>query len=120
MFTRRQLLESGAIGGAGLLVGRAPLAAAAAPARQDVPVTIEWRNHLERAFLPNDPTLMGAVMPGEAVPMVPHLHGGENLPQHDGTPLQWFTKDLARRGPYFIDNVALYTNEQRAAMIWYH
>ena len=33
-------------------------------------VTVEWRNELETAFLPNDPTLMGAVMPGEPVPIV--------------------------------------------------
>jgi hypothetical protein len=54
----------------------------------DTSVTIEWRNELETAFLPNDPTLMRAVMPGQPVPIVPHLHGGESLPQFDGTPLQ--------------------------------
>jgi hypothetical protein len=40
-------------------------------------VTVTWRNELDRAFLPNDPTIMGAVMPGELVPIVTHLHGGE-------------------------------------------
>jgi spore coat protein A, manganese oxidase len=82
-------------------------------------VTIEWRNELERAFLPNDPTLMGAVMPGDPVPIVTHLHGGENHPQFDGTPLQWFTKGGAR-GPHYITNTFTYYNEQRASMIWYH
>ena len=82
-------------------------------------VTIEWRNELDRAFLPNDPTLMGAVMPGDPVPIVTHLHGGENHPQFDGTPLQWFTK-CGATGPHYITNTFTYYNEQRASMIWYH
>ena len=85
----------------------------------DTSVTVEWRNELETAFLPNDPTLMGAVMPGEPVPIVTHLHGGENHPQFDGTPLQWFTKDGAE-GPHYITNTFTYYNEQRASMVWYH
>jgi spore coat protein A len=82
-------------------------------------VTVEWRNELERAFLPNDPTLTGAVMPGEPVPIVTHLHGGENHPQFDGTPLQWFTKG-GDKGPHYITNRFTYYNEQRASMVWYH
>jgi FtsP/CotA-like multicopper oxidase with cupredoxin domain len=82
-------------------------------------ITIAWRNELDRAFLPNDSTLMGAVMPGEAVPIVPHLHGGENHPQFDGTPLQWFTKSGAT-GPHFITSTYTYYNEQRPSMVWYH
>ena len=82
-------------------------------------VTIEWRNELDRAFLPNDPTLMGAVMPGEPAPIVTHLHGGETHPQFDGTPLQWFTREGAT-GPHFITNTYTYYNEQRASMVWYH
>jgi FtsP/CotA-like multicopper oxidase with cupredoxin domain len=196
MLTRRQLLSRGAVGGAGLLVLRAPLATAApvvvgvtpklrkwveplpvppvldgrgggksftiaaresttwrfhpslpptttwgywsdnpaaglpylgptivATRRPDdtveSSVTVEWRNELETAFLPNDPTLMGAVMPGEPVPIVTHLHGGENHPQFDGTPLQWFTKD-GEKGPHYITNRFTYYNEQRASMVWYH
>jgi spore coat protein A, manganese oxidase len=82
-------------------------------------VTIEWRNELDNAFLPNDPTIMGAVMPGEPAPIVPHLHGGENHPQFDGTPLQWFTKS-GETGPHYITNTFTYYNEQRASMVWYH
>jgi spore coat protein A len=196
MLTRRQLLERGAIGGAGLVVGRpsiamgAPAAVGATPrlrrwvealplppvldgrgggksfeiaAREsttwkfhpDLPatrtwgywsdspqaglpylgptieatkrpndnvetsVTIEWRNELGNAFLPNDPTIMGAVMPGQPAPIVTHLHGGENHPQFDGTPLQWFTR-LGQRGPHYITNTFTYYNEQRASMVWYH
>jgi spore coat protein A, manganese oxidase len=85
----------------------------------DTSVTIEWRNELDRAFLPNDPTIMGAVMPGDPVPIVTHLHGGESHPQFDGTPLQWFTKDGAK-GPHYITNTFTYYNEQRASMVWYH
>ena len=82
-------------------------------------VTIEWRNDLDNAFLPNDPTIFGAVLPGEPVPIVTHVHGGENHPQFDGTPLQWFTKGGAK-GPHYITNTFTYYNEQRASMVWYH
>jgi spore coat protein A, manganese oxidase len=196
MLTRRQLLSRGAIGGAGLLVYRAPFATAAPvavaatprlrkwveplpvppvldgmgggksftiaarestswkfhpdlPATRtwgywsdspeaglpylgptivatrrpndtvDTSVTVEWRNEIETAFLPNDPSLMGAVMPGDPAPIVTHLHGGENHPQFDGTPLQWFTKGGAN-GPHYVTNRFTYYNEQRASMIWYH
>ena len=100
--------------------GGAPYLGPTIQARQGVPLQIQWRNELDKAFLPNDPTIMGAVMPGEAVPMVAHLHGGENLPQCDGTPLQWFTKDEHETGPHFVTSDCLYTNEQRATMVWYH
>jgi spore coat protein A, manganese oxidase len=197
MLTRRQLLQRGAIGGAGLVVGSragfavaAPVVAGATPrlrrwvdplpvppvldgrgggktftiaAREssewkfhpDLPatttwgywsdnpqaglpylgptieatrrpndtvetsVTIQWRNELDKAFLPNDPTIMGAVMPGEPAPIVTHLHGGENHPQFDGTPLQWFTAG-GETGPHYITDTYTYYNEQRASMVWYH
>lgn len=82
-------------------------------------VTVEWRNELGNAFLPNDPTIMGAVLPGEPAAMVTHLHGGENLPQFDGTPLQWFTRG-GKTGPHYITSTSTYYNEQRASMVWYH
>jgi spore coat protein A len=197
MLTRRQLLQRGAIGGAGLVVGSragfavaAPVVAGATPrlrrwvdpmpvppvldgrgggktftiaAREssewkfhpDLPatktwgywsdnpqaglpylgptieatrrpndtvetsVTIRWRNELDKAFLHNDPTIMGAVMPGEPAPIVTHLHGGENHPQFDGTPLQWFTA-AGDTGPHYITDTYTYYNEQRASMVWYH
>jgi spore coat protein A, manganese oxidase len=196
MLTRRQLLERGAISGAGLVVGRASFATAAPAAvggtprlrkwREALPVppvldgrgggksfriaaresttwkfhpdlpatrtwgywsdspqaglpylgptieatrrpndtaetsvTVEWGNDLDNAFLPNDPTIFGAVMPGGPAPIVTHLHGGENHPQFDGTPLQWFTKGGAK-GPHYITNTFTYYNEQRASMVWYH
>src|SRR5512133_4336574 len=82
-------------------------------------VTIDWRNELDNAFLPNDPTIVGAVMPGQPAPIVTHLHGGENHPQFDGTPLQSFTKG-GEKGPHYITNTFTYYNEQRASMVWYH
>jgi spore coat protein A len=82
-------------------------------------VTVEWRNELGNAFLPNDPTLTGAVMPGQSARIVTHLHGGENHPQFDGTPLQWFTAAGAT-GPHYITDTFTYYNEQRASMVWYH
>jgi hypothetical protein len=82
-------------------------------------VTIQWRNELDKAFLPNDPTIMGAVMPGEPAPIVTHLHGGENHPQFDGAPLQWFTAG-GETGPHYITDTYTYYNEQRASMVWYH
>jgi spore coat protein A len=82
-------------------------------------VTVEWRNELDTAFLPDDPTLTGAVMPGQPAPIVTHLHGGENHPQFDGTPLQWFTKD-GKKGAHYLTNRFTYYNEQRASMVWYH
>ena len=85
----------------------------------DTSVTVEWRNELDDAFLPNDPTIFGAVMPGDPARIVTHLHGGENHPQFDGTPLQWFTKGGAK-GPHYITNRFTYYNEQRASMVWYH
>jgi spore coat protein A len=82
-------------------------------------LTVTWLNELDEAFLPNDPTLPGAVMPGEPAPIVTHLHGGENHPQFDGTPLQWFTRG-GDKGPHYITNTFTYYNEQLAGMVWYH
>ena len=79
-----------------------PTIVATQPARttpSDTSVTIEWRNELDDAFLPNDPTIIGRGHAGRAgAGSSPHLHGGENHPQFDGTPLQWFTKGR-REGP---------------------
>ena len=58
-------------------------------------------------------------MPGDPARIVTHLHGGENHPQFDGTPLQWFTRDGAS-GPHYITDTFTYYNEQRASMVWYH
>ena len=82
-------------------------------------LTVKWVNELDDAFLPNDLTLPGAVMPGEPVPIVTHLHGGENHPQFDGTPLQWFTAG-GQKGPHYITDTYTYYNEQLASMVWYH
>ena len=101
--------------------GGAPYLGPTFEARKNVTVMVEWINNLGQTFIPNDPDIMGAVLPGtDPAPIVAHLHGGFNLPQFDGTPLQWFTNGLASTGPHFLDNFFAYGNEQRATMLWYH
>lgn len=87
------------------------------------PVIIKWLNQL-----PNDPdsfplkdsidwTLMGSDLPtGRAIP---HLHGGKTAARFDGTPDQWWTAD-GQKGPAFVSDTFTYTNEQPAALLWYH
>ncbi len=101
--------------------GGAPYLGPTFEARKNVTVMVEWINNLGQTFLPNDPEIMGAVLPGtDPAPMVAHLHGGFNLPQFDGTPLQWFTNGFGSTGEHFLSNFFAYGNEQRATMLWYH
>jgi len=92
-------------------------------AQSDRPVVIKWINQLptdlEQFPLKDsiDPTLMGSDLPsGRAVP---HLHGGHNLSQYDGTPDQWWTADGAR-GADFVSDTYTYANDQPASLYWYH
>jgi hypothetical protein len=65
---------------------------------------------------------------GGAIPMVPHLHGGEQPAAIDGGPEQWFTSDGAKHGLAFYtkdgssSNYATfrYPNVQQAAPLWFH
>lgn len=71
------------------------------------------------------------------VPIVPHVHGGEQAPGVDGGPDAWFTSDFGKLGPSYMDaglygdpahadvaglggNVYRFDNEQLPATIWYH
>jgi hypothetical protein len=74
--------------------GGAPYLGPTINARRGYPVTVTWQNNLPGGtFLPNDPAIMGAVLPGDGpAPVAMHLHGSFSLPQFDGTPLQWFTR----------------------------
>ncbi len=91
-------------------------------AQSGVPITVTWENHLPATYpgsLPIDPTLLLEFPKKGGLPAIPHLHGGFNLPQFDGTPLQWFN-DAGDHGSQFITNTFTYGNEQRAANLWYH
>jgi spore coat protein A len=86
-------------------------------------VVIKWINQLptDLALFPLkdsiDPTLPGADLPsGRAIP---HLHGGRNAAQFDGTPEQWWTADGATGNDYVTDTFT-YLNDQPASLYWYH
>jgi spore coat protein A len=71
-----------------------------------------------------DPCAQNYVGP---VAVVPHLHGGEDPPEVDGGPDQWFTSDGEHFGHKYYSqaapgNSALYTypNLQEAAPLWFH
>ncbi len=68
------------------------------------------------------------------VPIVPHVHGGEQGGYSDGGPDAWWTPGFAQTGPSYkyaglrkgdpnstaAANVYPYDNTQQAATIWYH
>ena len=63
------------------------------------------------------------------IPAVPHLHGGEQPPEIDGGPEQWFTADGNCVGSayYSMDGLTpknyciyRYPNVQEAAPLWFH
>lgn len=87
------------------------------------PVVVKYFNQLPND--PNtfplkdsiDPTIMGWDLPtGRAIP---HLHGGKTAARFDGTPDQWWTAD-GQKGMSFKSDTFTYTNEQPAALLWYH
>ena len=92
-------------------------------ATRNRPVVVKYFNQL-----PNDPntfplrdsidtTIMGADLPtGRAIP---HLHGGKTAARFDGTPEQWWTAD-GQKGAAYKSDTFIYTNEQPAALLWYH
>lgn len=92
-------------------------------AQKNRPVVVKWSNQLPND--PNtfplknsiDPTIMGSDLPtGRAIP---HLHGGKTAARFDGTPGQWWTA-TGQKGPDFVTDTFTYTNEQPAALLWYH
>jgi spore coat protein A len=56
----------------------------------------------------------------KAVPMAPHVHGGEQEPQSDGGPETWFTPNWGAKGPTWTQKVYKYSNGQPRSTIWYH
>jgi len=82
-------------------------------ARSGEPLLVEWVNALpERHLLPIDHTLHGAGADLHDARAVVHVHGAKAPPESDGYPEQWVTPGKSI--------VALYPNEQDAAMLWYH
>jgi spore coat protein A len=92
-------------------------------AQKGRPVVVKWFNQLpdDPATFPLrdaiDPTIMGADLPtGRAIP---HLHGGKTAARFDGTPEQWWTR-TGQKGAAYRTDTFTYTNDQPAAMLWYH
>ncbi len=53
------------------------------------------------------------------VPLVPHLHGGEQASMFDGNPEAWWTaKGL--KGSKYITDTFHYPNAQESTTLWYH
>lgn len=113
--------------------------AASFEATRGIPVRVTWLNNLTAPhILPVDPTLhwadpnnlgtpiapFPAYPPGfpqaqSPVPIVTHLHGGEDKSDSDGNPDAWFTNS-GITGPAYSDNVFDYPNAQQPTTLWYH
>ncbi len=116
---------------------------------QGKPISVRWSNDLvDRRGrpiphpLPVDPSLHWAAPFGDnmmdgpfpvgpdgastldytlrAIPVSPHVHGGEQEPESDGGPESWFTPGWRQVGPSFRKKTLSYTNGQHPATIWYH
>ena len=87
------------------------------------PVRVLWVNNLPDSHLLNyayDETIHGADMGEPHVRTVVHLHGAKVLPDSDGYPEAWFTRNWQQTGPYFTTKVYHYPNDQEATNLWYH
>lgn len=119
------------------------------------PTEVTWHNNLGGVWhpMPVDPSLHwadplhdspppGYVYPVDPVtglstfdytlsqiPIVPHVHGGEQAAAVDGGPDAWWTPGFTHVGPTFLQagdveagrhHVYPYDNEQLPATIWYH
>lgn len=110
-------------------------------ATRGIPINVQWINDIcEPNPLPVDPTLhwadpngLGMVPPElvppfppglpkaqSPVPIVTHLHGGEDNSIFDGHPDAWFTKGEQIKGPEFVTSLYNYPNEQLPTTLWYH
>jgi FtsP/CotA-like multicopper oxidase with cupredoxin domain len=90
--------------------------------QKGVPISIKWENHLPSPHIlayAFDPTIPKAETT-TGIPIVTHVHGGEQEPESDGTPMQWFTPGFAEKGHEWKKEVFHYANDQLPATIWYH
>lgn len=85
--------------------------------------TLHWANpnnipmhNPPKPWPPFPPGFKGAQFP---VPIVTHLHGGENEAVNDGHPDAWFTFD-GRHGKDYKSSCYYYPNKQQSATLWYH
>jgi FtsP/CotA-like multicopper oxidase with cupredoxin domain len=112
-----------------------------------IPVQVKWQNTISSPYmLAVDPTIhwanpnnnpmytssFPAYPPGypsaqSPVPLVTHLHGGENQSFSDGGPDGWFTSDGQHGSAYSTtektdSNAAVYyyPNTQQPTTLWYH
>jgi spore coat protein A, manganese oxidase len=87
------------------------------------PISVRWVNSLPDRHLLDyayDATIHGADMGEPRARTVVHLHGAKVLPDSDGYPEAWFTRDWRQTGPYFTTKVYHYPNDQEATNLWYH
>ncbi|MGO8807191.1 MAG: multicopper oxidase domain-containing protein [Candidatus Bathyarchaeia archaeon] len=112
-----------------------------------IPIQVQWQNNITSSYMFSvDPTIhwanpsnnsmpaapFPAYPPGypnaqSLVPLVTHLHGGENQSYSDGGPNQWFTSDGKHGQTYYTaektsSNAAVYyyPNSQQPTTLWYH
>ncbi|APF28797.1 multicopper oxidase family protein [Clostridium sporogenes] len=108
---------------------------------RDIPINVKWVNEITAPYsLAVDPTIHWAnpnntpmtpppggwppFPPGvpedqKDVPLVTHLHGGEQASMFDGNPEAWWTaKGL--KGPKYITDTFHYPNVQEPTTLWYH
>ncbi len=106
-----------------------------------IPINVQWVNNLKGPnLLPVDPTLhwadpnnLGMVEPDSVptfppglskaqtpVPIVTHLHGGEDCSIFDGHPDAWFTAGEKKIGSEFVTSLYHYPNAQEPTTLWYH
>jgi spore coat protein A, manganese oxidase len=94
--------------------------------KQNQPIQVHWTNglgSLDNYLLKDyvDDTIMMAMPEDGRIPIVTHVHGGHTDAAYDGTPEQWFTDTQPGDvGPDFVTDTYTYSNDQRAATIWYH
>lgn len=106
-----------------------------------IPINVKWENKITAPYsLPVDPSIHWAnpsdvpmtppnenwppFPPGvpeaqKDVPLVPHLHGGEQQSIFDGHPDSWWTAK-GDKGPKYITDTFHYPNTQEPTTLWYH
>jgi spore coat protein A, manganese oxidase len=90
-------------------------------ARRGTPINVRWTNNLPSShFLPVDNTLHGDEPGTPEVRTVVHLHGHKVLPESDGYPEAWFTRNFAQKGPFWVSDTYHYPNDQQSMQLWYH